>query len=193
MTAVEVTIDAREVDALLSTVERKFRTRTVNRGLRHAAKIVAQAARGGTPRDTGTLRKALKVRRLRSYGRRVLAIGAIFGRRWFTGPTFYAAFVEWGHGIGDRSSGQRAAQRFARLAPDVQAARQTARAKKGLAPFAAAADTRKRVPARLMLTNAARMTGRFALAAGVGVMKDELEKIRKGKGLDRGEEVAGSG
>jgi hypothetical protein len=184
MSRITFSIDAREVDSLLSTIERKFRRRTVNRGLRTAAKILRAVALPSTPRKTGMLRRALKVRRLRNVSRSTAAIALIIGKKWFTGSTFYGAFVEWGHGIGKRSSGVRASQREARRNPSQRAA---------LLEALRRGDSRSRVPARLMLTNAARMAGSFALQAGVQEIRREVESIRRGQGLHRGEETSTDG
>jgi hypothetical protein len=198
MSALNVTIDDREVRALLDTIDRRFRRRTINRGLRHAAKIVYQQARPNVPKKTGTLAGALKVRRLRSFGRKVAAIGVIIGKHWFRGETFYGAFVEWGHGIGKRSSGevaaQRAARKAARMAPDVQAAVLRHERRRGFSRRSLVeAEARQRVAARLMLTNAVRVAGSFAVHAAVEIVRREVEAIRRGQGLYRGEEGSAVG
>jgi hypothetical protein len=186
MSRITFSIDAREVDSLLSTIERKFRRRTVNRGLRTAAKILRAVALPSTPRKTGMLRRALKVRRLRNVPRSTAGIALIIGKKWFAGSTYYGAFVEWGHGIGKRSSGVRAAQREARRTRD-----RSQRA--ALLEALRRGDSRSRVPARLMLTNAARMAGAFAAQAAVQEIRREVESIRRGQGLHRGEEASTDG
>lgn len=173
---IAVSVDDTEVRALLATIERKFVRRTVNRGLRRTAKILRAVALPATPRKTGRLRRAVKVRRLRNAPRGQAAVAVIIGRKWFAGATFYGAFVEWGHGVGKRSSAVALMHK------------RRSRGRATQADVDRVGDPRRRARPRLMLTNAARTAGSFALRAGVEVIRQEVESIRRGKGLDRGEE-----
>ena len=80
----------------LQSLPMKMENKIIRKGLRAGAKIVRQAATQEAPSVSGATRKAIKVRagkRRKGY----LAVLVSVGQRWFTGATFYAAFVEYGH------------------------------------------------------------------------------------------------
>lgn len=62
---------------------------------REGAKVVARAAKAKVPKDTGTLRRSIRVRSIK---RSRVKVGSrvITGEGFFKGETFYGGFVEFG-------------------------------------------------------------------------------------------------
>lgn len=86
---------AKELEKKLKSLEPKIAKKLVRQSLRKAAKPILAVARTKCPVDTGTLKKSIKIRAMR---RKKNSFGVLVGTalKWFTGDTFYGAFVEFG-------------------------------------------------------------------------------------------------
>lgn len=102
-----VTIEGlKEIDQKLTAMDAKLATRIVKRSLKAGAKVTDAAAEAMTPRLSGKLEASLKVINDRQSRRRNYASVRVgFGKKWWTGDDFYAAFVEFGHHVGSRKLG----------------------------------------------------------------------------------------
>lgn len=96
-------IGAKEVERKLKELEPKLAKKVLKRGLRAGAKIVRKAAQSKAPIKTGGIKKGIKVRAGKTK-KGFISIRVGVGNQWFTGPNFYAAFVEFGHKVGRRLS-----------------------------------------------------------------------------------------
>lgn len=86
----------KEIDRRLKALSEADQKKGIRKGLRVGAKIVAAEARARAPRGaTGDLVAAIKVRSMKR-SRKAVGVNAIIGKGWFRGPTFYAAFLEFG-------------------------------------------------------------------------------------------------
>lgn len=93
-----------DINARLSTLDKRIARKVTSRALRAGGKMVQSAAQALCPEETGTLAKSIKVRAgQRRKGKVRIIVGA--GKSWFTGPAFYGAFVEFGHKQGSRKLG----------------------------------------------------------------------------------------
>ena len=92
----------KKVEKRLSKLPQKAARKVVKAALRKGAKIVVAKAKQNAPIDEGALRKAIKVRGIKTSeakkfkpkGQAGVAVGV--SDQWFTGPQFYAAFIEFG-------------------------------------------------------------------------------------------------
>ena len=94
-----VTITLRGVEKAkkqLAAFPEKVAKKALRKGVRAGAKVVARAMKAGVPRVTGRTRQAIKVRAGKRTRKPVVVARAVVGAGWFKGPTFYAAFVEFG-------------------------------------------------------------------------------------------------
>jgi len=82
----------------------KVQNQILTRALRAGAKDVLPTAKQLAPKDTGTLRKSLKVRVLRATrkGVKKLDVTTNKSNNLYTGKTFYGAFQEFGWKSGKR-------------------------------------------------------------------------------------------
>lgn len=76
----------------------------MRKAVREGAKELAEGAKDEAPVLSGRTAKAIKVRAMRAK-RNTIAASAQIGSGFFTGQTFAAAFVHFGHKIGKRSLG----------------------------------------------------------------------------------------
>ncbi len=88
----------------LKLLDAKVEKQYVRKALKAGAKEMLTSARANAPSITGNLRKSIKVRGGKSRKGLVSVIVGL-GKKWFTGPVFYGAFVEFGHHIGKRALG----------------------------------------------------------------------------------------
>lgn len=100
-------IGGRELEAKLKELDEKVSGKIVGNGLRAGAKIIYQAGEANVPVRTGNLQRGLQIRPLRTTRQGYKSIDVGVGAKWFHGPTFYAAFVEWGHRLGSRKLGDK--------------------------------------------------------------------------------------
>lgn len=77
----------------------------VRRGLRAGAKPLLAAAKSEAPVRSGLLQQSLKIRSSSRKGRLSVSVGT--RAKDFTGPTYYAGFVIWGHYAGSRELGSK--------------------------------------------------------------------------------------
>jgi HK97 gp10 family phage protein len=82
----------------LTQFEPKVARKYLRQGLREGAKIFQRVAKANAPRQTGALRRAIKVRA----GKRN-TVRVSIGSQWFQGDQFYAAFLEFGWKQGNRN------------------------------------------------------------------------------------------
>jgi len=82
----------------------------LRKGLRAGANCMAPTIKALTPvskdprdKHRGLLKRSVKVRAGKK-SRDTVSIRAGFGKKWFTGPTFYAPFELWGHKWGKRKA-----------------------------------------------------------------------------------------
>lgn len=88
-------VGADAVEKRLREFGPKLARKVLSRSLRAGAKIVHSKAKALAPSRTGRLRKSLRVRAAKSRKGRI-SIMVVSGAKWFTGPAFYGAFVEFG-------------------------------------------------------------------------------------------------
>jgi HK97 gp10 family phage protein len=102
-----------------AALDRKLRSLPVavaktimRKALRTGGKPILKAARAKVPVLTGATRRAIKLRTLRSRSRGSIAVAISVGAKdFYKGDQFYAAFLEFGHRIGKRSTSLRAYKR----------------------------------------------------------------------------------
>jgi HK97 gp10 family phage protein len=75
------------------------------RALRDGAKEILLQAKANVPVRSGRLKKSLKVRAGKQRKKETISVLVSTGKKWFTGDTFYGAFVEFGHRFGRRRLG----------------------------------------------------------------------------------------
>lgn len=99
------------LDRNLHQLEAKLQRKVFNRAGREAVKPIAAKARQNAPKDTGRLRKSIKVRATKR-SRRGVGIKVTTGDRSgdFGGKGYYGAFLEYGHKRGKRSRGVKNAR-----------------------------------------------------------------------------------
>ena len=76
----------------------------VSKSLRAGAKVAQKEAKELVPVRTGKLKANLKIRAGRKK-KGYVSIHVMIGDKYWTGDTWYGAFVEWGHKIGHRRLG----------------------------------------------------------------------------------------
>ena len=85
----------KQIEKKLSGMETKIARKVVRQALKKAAKPILAAAKRNAPVKTGALKKSLRVRVMKKKKHRYGVMVAT-SAKWFTGETFYAAFVEYG-------------------------------------------------------------------------------------------------
>jgi HK97 gp10 family phage protein len=99
-------INANVKDAIngLDELDKKLQRKGVRQSLRAAAKPTLKLAKSTAPVLTGRTQENVK---LKSAGvkRGTFRMNVGIGKKWFTGPAFYSAFVAFGHKIGRRQLG----------------------------------------------------------------------------------------
>ena len=98
--AVFVTGD-KQLDRALEQFEPKLQKKGIRKALREAGKIVQADAKRRAPVQSGTFKRAIKIRsaasrRGRRSARRRVGISIQIGEGFFMGATFYGGFVELG-------------------------------------------------------------------------------------------------
>jgi HK97 gp10 family phage protein len=96
----------RELNRMLRRLALKDGKKVVRAAARKAIKPVQLSAKQLAPKDSGQLRRAVKVRALPRSRRRV-GVRVTIGERFFTGDQFYGSFQEWGWKTGKRGSANR--------------------------------------------------------------------------------------
>ena len=98
--------DTELVDKLKGFTKSEYKS-AVQIGAKKALKPAQQTAKSIAPRDTGKLRRAIRIRVLKRSRKRVGARVTIGSHEsMFKGRTFYAAFQEYGWKTGKRASNQ---------------------------------------------------------------------------------------
>lgn len=88
-------VGVEEVERALRALPGKVAKQAIRKPLRAGAKIVLARAKQNVPAESGALKKSLKVRAGKR-SRNTISIRVATGKGWFTGETFYGAFVEFG-------------------------------------------------------------------------------------------------
>lgn len=145
--------NAAEVRRIVDALPAKIEKRVWRKACRAAAKVILPRARANAPKQTGQLRKALRVRALKRSRVYVGARVTVGADKWYTGDTFYAAFVEFGHKIGKRPS-------------------------KNI--IKSGRDKRQEVPGKHYLEKAGEQSASAAVATFVRVAEQELKAIPNG-------------
>jgi HK97 gp10 family phage protein len=102
--APRITADARSAIKGLETLDKKMGKKYVRKALRSACKVTLSAAKSTAPVASGLLKRNIKIRSAKSNSRFINMVVGV-GDKWFTGTTFYAAFVAFGHKMGKRALG----------------------------------------------------------------------------------------
>jgi HK97 gp10 family phage protein len=90
-----------KLERKLKALDAKVSKKIVTKALRAGAKIILTAAKAAAPKQSGTLKKSLKVRAgKRKKGTVRFVVQTATGD--FKGETYYAAFLEYGHKAGSR-------------------------------------------------------------------------------------------
>jgi len=99
-----LTVDVRSAIKGLEDIDRKIGKKYVRKALRASAKPTLAVAKSTAPVRTGLLQQNLK---LKSAGQRkgVFRMAVGIGKKWYVGDFFYAAFVAFGHRVGNRKLG----------------------------------------------------------------------------------------
>ncbi len=95
-----------ELERKLAALDRKVAFKISSQALRAGAKVVLKATKARAPKRSGQLRKALRVRA----GKRrkgSIRFSVLTSDKDYTGDTFYAAFVTFGHKVGSRKLANR--------------------------------------------------------------------------------------
>lgn len=149
----------RKLHLLEGAAQRKI----ARKGAREALRPTLTAARANAPVRSGRLRRSVKIRTLkRNRGGRIgarVTTGDKTGD--YGGKTYYGAFVEYGHKVGRRSRGVRAAESLDRRGElTVRSARNLRRRQKALsrAYGARRSDARATVAGQRFLLRAAKDT-----------------------------------
>ena len=79
----------------LAKLAGKDARKVIRKAVRPALKVVQKQAKKEAPRDTGALRRAIRVRAIKRSRTRVGA-SVVLGAPFFTGDTFYGSFLEFG-------------------------------------------------------------------------------------------------
>lgn len=104
----------------------KIRRKVLRKASREAMKPVLKAARNNAPKQSGALKKAIKLRALKRNRRGLVGVKVAVGKDWFQGDQFYGAFQEFGYkGIEGKhfvenaydTHGEGAKRRFMDLVP----------------------------------------------------------------------------
>lgn len=93
--AVVKVIGSRKLKRVMEGLPKKIQSKILRTGLRKAIKLVADRVRTLVPRDTGQLRKSIKVRAGKRKRNRI-SITAQTGEGFFKGKTYYGGFQEYG-------------------------------------------------------------------------------------------------
>ena len=89
-------------------LDRKVQRKVARKALRAGCKLLQKEIQMAAPvGKTGELKKAVKVRAGRASARGNVAMVVGVGKKWFTGDTFYAGFIEFGHRVGSRKLGDK--------------------------------------------------------------------------------------
>ena len=91
------------VERGLKRIVPRLRKRVLTKAMRVAMRPIMRAAKSRAPRQSGTLKKAIRMRAMRKSRVRV-GIYVAGAEQWFQGDQFYLAFQEFGWHIGKRSS-----------------------------------------------------------------------------------------
>jgi len=92
----------KELEKSLLQLETKVAKKVVRQALRAGGKILLKAVKQKVPVDTGELKKNIKVKAgKRKKGQASIFVGT--SEKNYSGPYFYASFVEYGHLQGSRN------------------------------------------------------------------------------------------
>lgn len=96
---------AEEVKGFLDLLNVKVAKSILRKGLRAGAKTLVASARSEAPKLTGALKRNIKIRGGIRVPKGSVSMSVGVGAKDFTGKTFYAAFVLWGHKVGSKKLG----------------------------------------------------------------------------------------
>ena len=104
MTPDSISADVSTAIQGLENLDRKLMKKGIRQSLRASAKPTLGVAKATAPSASGLLSRNVK---LRSGGTRkgTFRMNVGIGKKWFTGPAFYGAFVAFGHRVGKRQLG----------------------------------------------------------------------------------------
>lgn len=109
----EITITGIDkIDKKLASLPEKTLKKLAKKAVRTALKPIQIAAKAKAPKDTGELRKNIKVRAMTRLRDKKATIGVqVIAGQDFTGPTFHGGFQEFGWKAGKRTAGIKRAQK----------------------------------------------------------------------------------
>lgn len=96
---------ADELAARLRGLPIKIAKKCIRPALRDGSKVIAAEVRARAPKVSGRTVAAVKVR-ASPRSRKLIGVNVTVGAGWFAGPTFYAAFVAFGHKVGRTKGGK---------------------------------------------------------------------------------------
>jgi HK97 gp10 family phage protein len=99
-----IVADVRSAISGLDDLDKKVAKKYVKKGLREACKVTLKRARATAPVASGLVKRSIKVRSAKSNKYFINMVVGV-AKKWFSGPTFYTAFVAFGHRIGKRALG----------------------------------------------------------------------------------------
>lgn len=86
--------NTKQLMRLLKTVDSKIAKKIMRQAVRAGSKLILDEVRATVPRDTGALRKALKIKTFRSRKAIRMLVGS--AEKDFTGKHYYGSFIEYG-------------------------------------------------------------------------------------------------
>jgi len=101
----------KQLERKLNELPKRIRRKVLSQSLRAGAKIIQAEAKARVPKDTGELRRSIKVRVGKVKNRGDVKIIVITGAGDFKGDQYYGAFVEYGYRRGKRSAGVASLQK----------------------------------------------------------------------------------
>jgi HK97 gp10 family phage protein len=155
---IEVT-GLKQLGETLRALDDKMIKKVVRKGLRAGAKVTLAAVRADAPKRTGTMARAFAVSGGRQKNKGTIGVQVAVGKKWFVGDQFYAGFQEFGWSVGKRTT------------EIVRHQERTRKGKKSLFT-----DTRRRIPGKHFVEQAAERTAEAAVAAIVETIRAEIDK-----------------
>ena len=143
----------------LHNVEPKLRKKVLTKSLRTAAKPIAATVKSNAPKESGQMKRAIKVRAGRR-SRSSVRMRILSKTDWYKGDDFYLSFIEFGWHIGKRKSWMRQGGSWSGVGS------------KG--------DTRKHIPGQHFFEKAYNSRARTAMKRILDEIPREVAKIAKG-------------
>jgi HK97 gp10 family phage protein len=156
----------RELIRKLEMMSKTQCAKAIRPGLRAGQKIITATARANSPVASGLLRSNIKTRAMK---RKKDSIGILttVGEGWYAGKTFYGAFQEFGWKTGKRAT--KTSRRSQKTLAKIAAGRRVMEA----------AKSRRQIPGKHYMENAAKAIGQEAGQIMVARIAHDVEQLAK--------------